>query len=319
VPARFLRFKLHGVSERSREPLLERLLARADECSIAPDWRRDAFAVLAPGVPLPPLAPLALKSAGIAPATGSLRAPSRGAPSPPVPSPVPAWVCLATPVHYLAELSNVRFAGDGMLILDAAEAAALALDFNRLWSGADVHLWAASKRLFCGFDAPLEVTTQDPELARGRHLQGFLPAGRDAAHLRRLMSEMEMWLFDHAVNQRRRDESHLPISGLWLWGGGAPLGALPAVHGGASGEDLLAETFPAAGDRVADVMVAGAVPGGREWQELESRWLEPTLADLRRGRITRLELSAGEKRFALSASWLRRFWRRAKPWWEYFE
>jgi hypothetical protein len=308
VQARFLRFKLRGSSELSREPLLERLLARADECSIALDWRADAFAVLAPGMPMPAVAPLALRSTGIVP---------EGAPG--AASPAAAWVCLATPVHYLAELSNVRFAGDGVLILDAAEAAALALDFNRLWSGAGMHLRAASNRLFCGFDVPLEVTTQDPELARGRHLQGFLPAGPDAARLRRLMSEIEMWLFDHAVNQKRRRSSHLPISGLWLWGGGTPLTSLPMVQGGAAGGDLLAEAFPAAGDRVADVMVVEAVPGARSWRELESRWLEPTLADLRRGRITRLELSAGETRFALSPRWRRRFWRRAKPWWEYFE
>jgi hypothetical protein len=300
-----LRFKLHGSSEPNREPLLERLLACADECSISTDWRADAFAVLAPGVPMPPVAPLALRSAGIAPAA--------------VTSPGLAWVCLATPVHYHAELSNVRFAGDGMLILDAAEAATLALDFNRLWSGAGVHLWAAAKRLVCGFDAALEVTTQDPELARGRHLESFLPAGPDGARLRRLMSEMEMWLFDHTVNQSRRSASQLPISGLWLWGGGTPLASLPAVHGGTAGEDLLAEAFPAPGDRIADVMVVEAIPGHRDWREIETRWLEPTLADLRRGRITRLELSAGDRRFALSARWRRRFWRRAKPWWEYFE
>jgi hypothetical protein len=90
------------------------------------------------------------------------------------------------------------------------------------------------------------------------------------------------------------------------------------VHGGAVGEDLLAEAFPA-GDRVADVMVAGAVPGGRDWKELESRWLEPTLADLRRGRLARLDLSAGDRRFVLSGRGRRRWWRRAKPWWEYFE
>jgi hypothetical protein len=66
-------------------------------------------------------------------------------------------------------------------------------------------------------------------------------------------------------------------------------------------------------------MVVDAAPGALGWRAMESRWLEPTLADLRRGRIARLELSAGEKRFVLSARWRRRFWRRAKPWWEYFE
>jgi hypothetical protein len=278
---------------------LERLLACADECSIAPDWRAAAFAVLAPGIPLPPVAALAMRAAGMAPQA--------------------AWVCLATPVHYLAELSNVRFAGDGMLSLEAAEAQALALDFNRLWSGAGVQLWAAANRLFCGFDAALETTTQDPELARGRHLHDFLPAGRDAPRLRGLMSEMEMWLFDHAVNERRRRASQLPISGLWLWGGGPALASLPEVRGAAGGEDLLVEAFGATGERLADVMVVEAAPGGPDWRDLESSWLEPTLTDLRRGRLRQLELSAGERRFVVSARWRRRFWRRAKPWWEYFD
>jgi hypothetical protein len=304
VPSRFLRFKLRGSSEPSRAPLLERLLACADETATSADWRADAFAVLAPGAALPCIAPLALR------ATGSVQ---------PAVAQTAAWVCLATPVHYHAELSNVRFAGDGILSIDAAEATALARDFDTVWSGAGVHLWAVSNRLYCGFDAPLHVTTQDPEAARGRHLESFLAAGPDAARLRRLMSELEMWLFDHAVNQNRRKESLPPISGLWLWGGGAPLATLPVPSGGASGEDVLFDAFAAGSERVADVMVVDAAPGALGWRAMESRWLEPTLADLRRGRIARLELSAGEKRFVLSARWRRRFWRRAKPWWEYFE
>jgi hypothetical protein len=47
--------------------------------------------------------------------------------------------------------------------------------------------------------------------------------------------------------------------------------------------------------------------------------LTQTLADLNRGNLDRLVLSAGERRFVLGERWRRRFWRRAKPWWEYFE
>jgi hypothetical protein len=310
---------LLGSGEPKRAPLLERLLACADECTLAADWRADAFAVLAPGTPMPAVAPLALRSADMvqsrAPAAESWAAGSWAAES----WAAVSWVCLATPVHYLAEIGNVRLAADGMLTLNSAEAAALALDFNRLWSGAGVQMWAAAARVFCGFDAALEVVTQDPERVRGRHLENFLPAGPDGARLRRLMSEMEMWLFDHAVNESRRRASHPPISGLWLWGGGAPLASLPAVQGGAAGEDLLVQAFPASADRIADVMVAETVPGSEAWHELESRWFQPTLIDLRRGRITRLELSAGERRYALSPRWRRRFWRRVRPWPEYFE
>jgi hypothetical protein len=234
------------------------------------------------------------------------------------------WVFLATPVHYLAEISNVRFASDGILSLEPAEAAALANDFNAEWCGTGIDLFAAASRLFCGFDAPIAASTQDPERARGRHLENFLPTGSDAARLRRLSSEMEMWLFDHAVNRGRRQRAQLPVSALWLWGGGAPLATLPSVQGGAAGGDVFFDAFawgaqaPGAG-RGADVMVAAMTPAGEEWDEVQARWLAPALADLRRGRIGQLELAAGERRYIVGARWRRRFWRRAKPWWEYFE
>lgn len=299
MAARYLRFQLRVPEEPGASPLLERLLARADESAAVKDWRAEAFSVIAPQTPMPAIAAVVHRAAG-----GSGR---------------DGWVFLATPVHYLAELSNVRFAGEGILSLDAAQAAALACDFNRVWSDAGVHLWAGSNRLFCAFDRPLQVSTQDPDLARGRHLESFLPAGPDAARVRRLMSEIEMWLFDHAVNRVRLQRAQLSVSGLWLWGGGAPLAALPEVRGGAAGEDVFFDAFPQGGARAADVMVADAMPNTPAWADLEARWLSPTLADLSRGRLERLELSAGGRRFTISARWRRRFWRRTKPWWEYFE
>ena len=50
----------------------------------------------------------------------------------------------------------------------------------------------------------------------------------------------------------------------------------------------------------AGVAVIAAEPGAPEWGEIESRWLEPSLADLRAGRIAHLLLSAGERRFSVS-------------------
>jgi hypothetical protein len=299
LAARYLRFQLHAAGEPREAPLLQRLLARADEAAAAVDWRADAFHTIAPQTPMPAVAAAAYRAAGGPRAQG--------------------WVTLATPVHYLAEISNVRFASDGILSLDPAEAAALASGFNGEWQGSGVDLWAASSRLFCGFDTPIEASTQDPELVRGRHLQDFLPAGPDAVRLRRLMSEMEMWLFDHDLNRARRQRAQLPVSALWLWGGGAPLRALPAVQGGAAGGDVFFDAFPARAGRGADVMVADSAPGRDGWSEVEAHWLAPALADLRRGAIAQLELAAGERRFIVGARWRRRFWRRAQPWWEYFE
>ncbi len=279
--------------------MLERLLARADEVTAAPDWRADAFRIIAPGAPMPAVAPAAYCAAA-GPA-------------------VDGWVFLATPVHYLAEISNVRLAADGLLILDAVQAAALALDFNRVWRDAGVDLWASANLLFCRFHVDVEAATSDPELARGRHLENFLPTGKDAVRLRRLMSEMEMWLFEHPVNRGRLSQTQLPVSALWLWGGGAALAELPEVQGVAAGADVFFDAFPAESEACADVMVVDATPNTTEWANMQARWLAPTLAELRRGHIVQLELSAGERCYKLGAHWRRRFWRRARPWWEYFE
>ncbi len=305
MASRYLRFDLRGAAERCRVATLERLLARADHVMAVTDWRADAFRIIAPQSAMPPVAPTAYRAAGGPRDAGC--------------------VFVATPVHYLAEMSNVRLANDGVLSLDAAEAQGLALDFNREWRDSGVDLWAASGRLFCGFDAvrdadsALQASTQDPASASGLHLQSFLPTGTGGARLRRLMSEIEMWLFDHAMNRDRQQRGQPVVSSLWFWGGGAPLSALPAVHGGAAGGDVFFDAFPAGMDRQADVMVVGAAPNDADWTEMEARWMAPTLADLKRGRLERLELSAGGRRFVISARGRRRFWRKAKPWWEYFE
>ena len=48
----------------------------------------------------------------------------------------------------------------------------------------------------------------------------FLPAGEGADAYRRLVSEIEMALHEHAVNARRQECGLRPINSLWIWGGG---------------------------------------------------------------------------------------------------
>ena len=134
-----------------------------------------------------------------------------------------AWLCLATPLHYIAELSNVRLSPEGILSLDAAEAAQLVRDFNHTWRDSAFRLEALGATLFCRADQALDAAQCDPERALGRHIQQFLPTGGQAGALKRLMSEMEMWLFEHEVNRVRASRMAPSISGLWLWGGGPTL------------------------------------------------------------------------------------------------
>ena len=45
-----------------------------------------------------------------------------------------------------------------------------------------------------------------------------LPAGADAAPLRRRIAEIEMWLHDHALNRARQARGAPAVSVLWPWG-----------------------------------------------------------------------------------------------------
>jgi hypothetical protein len=302
VSSQYCRFVVRGAS-RCRAPLLEQLLARADDWVPVADWRADAFRLIAPQAACMPAVAAAVLCA------------DRGAVS-------AAWVCVATPVHYVAEMTTVRLPGDGMLSLTPAAAETLATDFNRVWKGSGIRMTATqSGQLLCIFDRAFEALTRDPENVLDRHIEEFLPTGADSAPLRQLISETEMWLFEHEANRARRELGLPAINGLWFWGGGAPIASLPTVRGWAAGDDLFFNAFSVSGNAESQcgVVAAACVPGSDQWGEVESRWLRPALDQLRAGKIQRLQISAADRCFTLTARALRRFWRRSKPWWESFE
>jgi hypothetical protein len=306
VSSQYFRF-LSRSAEPRRSAFLEQLLARADRAPLVSDWRADAFRVIAPQALWPGVAPAALCADRVAIDAAAVDAAAAA-----------AWVCLATPVHYIADMTSVRMPQDGMLSLQQADAETLALDFNRVWNGSGIRLAAGgSARLYGIFDQTLNVTTRDPEDVLERHIEEYLPAGADAPRLRQLMSEIEMWLFEHEVNSTRAHVGVPLVSGLWLWGGGAPLASLPRVQGWAAGDDVFFSAFKGE-ESDSGVIVAPEAPGEGGWHDMESRWLKPAVAQLRAGRLSRLDMSAGERCVTLSPRAVRRFWRRRKPWWEFF-
>jgi hypothetical protein len=305
VSTHYYRFTRCGAANRERSPMLERLLARADPPTAVIDWRGDAFRLIAPTITIPGVAAAALFA-------------ERG----PVDA---ASVFIAAPVHYIAEMSSVRLPDDGILSLLHSEADALATDFNRVWDGAGVRLFAGRfTDLYCEFDQALNATTHDPEDVCDRHIENYLPTGSGSPRLRRLMSETEMWLFEHAVNRTRMSVSAPAVNGLWLWGGGPTVTALPAVQGWSAGDDPLFKAIAAGSElsraaAASGVVVVTAQPGTDEWRGMESRWLSRSFADLRSARIDRVDLSAGNRCFSVRGRWNWRLWRRRRPWWKCFE
>jgi hypothetical protein len=305
VSAHYLRFIRRGAPDRHRSRLLERLLAGADSSSAVSDWRAEAFRIVAaPMTAMPGVGAAALCAEQGPVAAGS--------------------VFVATPVHYVAEMSSVRLPADGILSLRQSEAEALAVDFNRVWHDAGVRLIAGRRAdLLCVADQTITVATRDPEDVLDQPIEDYLPTGAAAARLRGLMSEIEMWLFEHAVNGARNAGGAPAVTGVWLWGGGPALASLPRTEGWTAGNDVFFRAFESRAGMAhaarSAVVVIDAEPGTDQWRDAESRWLESSLAELAAGRIERLDFSAGNRCFSISARWRRRFWRRLKPWWEFFE
>ena len=298
----YFRFTHRSTGSRQRARLLERLLARADTPTVVTDWRADAFRLIAPRSASMP----GVGAAAVCAEQGWVDA---------------ASVFIATPVHYVAEMSNVRLAADGILCLSRPDAEALAADFNRVWHDAGIRLVSGRSQtpLFCLAGRALDAATRDPEDVRDRHIENYLPSGADAPRLRRLMSEIEMWLFEHAVNQTRSAGAAPAVNGLWLWGGGSALASLPQIEGWTAGNDPFFNAFAASRAATASgVIVIDAEPGTDAWRDAESRWLERSVEDLRSGRISRLDLSAAGRCFSVKGRWNWRPWRRRRPWWEFF-
>jgi hypothetical protein len=292
------RIAARAAATHTRAPLLERLLTRGAAPSVLEDWRTHAFRIIAPHGPEPPAVATA--------ALGATETPARS-------------VAVATPVHLVAGLSNVILPSEGLLELGNDEADALAADFDRVFGADGLWLVRVRGQLLCLLDAPLEAATSAPEEMLGQDIWTHQPRGVDAARLRRLMSEIEMWLFEQPVNEHRRARGAPVISSLWLWGIG-PAGTPPPVQGWTAGEDPLfagygGETrYPGAAR--SGVVTIAHWPGTDAWRVAEQQWLEPSIADLKAGRLDRIELSAGQRCVRVNGANLRRFWRRARPWWE---
>ncbi|GAC1301204.1 MAG: hypothetical protein NVSMB10_00350 [Steroidobacteraceae bacterium] len=284
--------------------MLERLISRGSSAVRIADWRADAFGILTDN-----------SSAAPAVAAAALAAVARAPPG--------ASVYVATPVHLSAGMSTVTMPLGGILGLEEHEARSLVADFDRVFDGSGARLcMGRAAALLCVIDRVIAAVTHDPALAVGRDVFAFQPSGPDGARLRRLMSEIEMWLHDQPLNRLRAAQLMPAVTGLWLWGGGPVEATLPSIRGWTAGDDPIFSAFGDSAQFVSDppagVVVCGASPGAPGWTACERQWLQPAAAALRSKAISTLMISAGQRRITITARFSWRVWRRVVPWWTSF-
>ena len=255
-----------------------------------------------------------------------------------------AW--LATPVHLEARLDHVRLVDRGVLRIEAHQRAAWCEEFARVF-GPQYSLHDIGERAFLltGI-APTAAQTRDPLRLLDSDIAGALPRGPEAAELRRLGAEIEMWLHRAALNSRRERARELRISALWLWGGGlapdehraasiAPMGEV-RFHGDDPFLRALAESFARSHER--EVRLAPAPraystvdpdaeqavveltpmtgPPEQSLHSLEANWFAPLRAALANGSLEACDLVANDRWFNIRARSGWKFWRRKVKWLE---
>ena len=252
----------------------------------------------------------------------------------------------ADPVHLRADASRLILFDATTLVIDAAEAAALAASFNAFYADHGWRLEALHpQRGYLRLPGPAAIRTSPPSAVRAQHIDPFLPQGADAPFWHRVMNEVQMLFHAHPVNRAREAAGRPAINSLWFWGGGAcPAPSAVAwtrVQGGeplGKGLAALSGVPFEAGTADAGALDSGALPGPpgerlviqdglaaavaysdveasmRELARMEATWFVPLERALRRGQIGALTLyPCNGRRYRISRIGLRRFWRRVPP------
>ncbi|MFT4726000.1 MAG: hypothetical protein ACI9UN_000495 [Granulosicoccus sp.] len=144
-------------------------------------------------------------------------------------SEVKGLVC-ADPVHLQADRDTAKLLPAEMLGLSEDEAEGLLRDINAFLLADNMFLSRQGGRgwYLSGMDAS-RLESYPPSFLANRNASAYLPDGEDSGAWRRLMTELQMLLHAHPVNEQRERLGKLPVNSLWFWGG-APLYSSLAVQ-----------------------------------------------------------------------------------------
>jgi hypothetical protein len=173
--------------------------------------------------------------------------------------------------------------------------------------------------------SPLKLQTVTSEFAAANPLSDILPRGVDAGPIRRLMTEMQMLLHEHPVNERRQARGAPAINAVWVCGEGilheVSSVSLPTAYG----EDPFLRGIyrlhdQAVGPTPADAksllaQLRGptvAVIDAPDLDVLETQWLAPLARALVSGAISKLTLMFDAWQVSAERTDMFKLWRRER-------
>lgn len=287
-----------------RLPHLERLLARADRQAAANGYEQTLFELF--GLPLdprldPPDAAIRyLADTGLLPEGPLLQ---------------------ADPVHLRADQDRLLLFDRPTADLDVAETAAFVQAVNQHFADDGWRLEAPTPgRWYLHLPKLPRLKTWPLSAAVGRNIDLVQPCGDDAGYWQQCLTELQMLFYSLPVNAERESQGKLPVSGLWLHGGGELPAQSPQGFAVVEGGDALARGLQALSEstRGKDRLLI-SLDAWRAVQDADAdTWrlalqrLEGQVADLTGEAALYLYPAAGT-RYHLRPGHHLRLWRRPRP------
>ena len=295
-------------------PLLQRMLSRAGKVKSARGGEeRLLFALFDFSIPAKsplPIAPLTYYLDCGEPATGAL--------------------LRADPVYCQASRNQVIMVAAG-LDLSMDEAEQMVEELNGLFAEDGWCFTAATpQRWYLRMPGAAQLQAEPLSQVLGKDIHQYLPRLEGAETLHRSLTEIEMLLHANQANQQRQMQQQLPVTNLWLWGGGElPVPPVCDFVQVWSGDALALALAKYAGvprtdapEDAATWLQQQTTPGRHLLTlsslenplEFESQWMIPLAEALSSGRLNSLELQLGNGYgYRINKRSQRRWWRRTKP------
>lgn len=255
----------------------------------------------------------------------------------------------ADPVHLQLQRNHTRLLAAPALTLDMQEASALAAALNTHFSVEGLELLTPQPaRWYLRQDDGAGIAAPTLGAVAGRPLPRNPFSGSRASHWHRVLTEAQMLLHEHPVNQAREARGLPAVNSLLLWGGGRkpavpgrhfsqvwsddPLAIALALQAGAEHQNAPANAAlwfgqrPGAAERHLLILdrahLAARYDGPEGWLRtlaaLDERWFAPLYATLGHRQLEELVIVATGPELCLRCT-LRpadklKFWRRSPPW-----
>lgn len=126
------------------------------------------------------------------------------------------------PVELLLDGANVYLIGQDHLLLEEFESEQLLNSLNHFLEQDGLYIQAASpNEWYCQLAQRPGIQTHTLSQAIGQDIRALLPSGPEQNKWRQLMTELQMLLFQHVVNNQRQQALKPLVNSVWLWGEGA--------------------------------------------------------------------------------------------------